>query len=74
MKIIFIVNKNKLEVISNLEQIEAITVFDLLGRTIYMKDNINNKEFVIPVSKEHAPLIVKIKLANGTNVERKTLY
>ena len=73
-KSLFIVNKNKLEVISNMEQIEAITVFDLLGRTVYMNNNVNNKEFVIPVSQEHAPLIVKIKLANGIYVERKTLY
>jgi hypothetical protein len=71
---LIIVNKHKLEVISNVEQIEAITVFDLLGRNIYMNKNINSKEFVIPISQERAPLIVKIKLANGINVERKTLY
>jgi hypothetical protein len=73
-KSLFIVNKNKLEVISNMEQIEAITVFDLLGRTVYMNNNVNNKEFVIPVTQEHAPLIVKIKLANGTYIERKTIF
>jgi autotransporter-associated beta strand protein len=71
---LIIVNKHKLEVISNVEQIEAITVFDLLGRNIYMNKKINSKEFVIPISQERAPLIVKIKLANGINVERKTLY
>jgi hypothetical protein len=39
-----------------------------------MKNNVNNKEFVIPVTQEHAPLIVKIKLANGTYIERKTIF
>ena len=39
-----------------------------------MNNNIFSKEFVIPISQECAPLIVKIKLANGIHVERKTLY
>ncbi|EAZ96052.1 CHU large protein; uncharacterized [Flavobacteria bacterium BAL38] len=73
-KSVIIVNNDKLEVISNVENIESIKVFDLLGRTIYLKNNINNKEFIIPLSQERAPLIVKIKLANGIYVERKTLY
>ena len=71
---VIIVNKDKLKVISNVEEMESITVFDLLGRTIYMNNNINSREFVIPVSQERAPLIVKIKLANGIYVERKTMY
>jgi subtilisin-like proprotein convertase family protein len=69
-----LINRNQLKVISAIENIEEIKVFDLLGRTIYVKNNIDNKEFEIPITQEQAPIIVKIKLANGIYLERKTLY
>lgn len=49
-------------------------VYDLLGRTIFTRENVNAKQFVVPVEKAHAPLIMKIKLANGIVVERKTIF
>uniref|UniRef100_UPI004049AD66 GEVED domain-containing protein n=1 Tax=Flavobacterium sp. TaxID=239 RepID=UPI004049AD66 len=69
-----LINRDQLKVISAIENIEEIKVFDLLGRTIYVKNNIDNKEFEIPITQEQAPIIVKIKLANGIYLERKTLY
>ena len=71
---VLIINTNKLKVVSNLEEMESITVFDLLGRTIYNNNDIHSKEFLLPIIQEQAPLIVKIKLSNGTIVQRKTFY
>lgn len=69
-----LINRDQLKVISAIENIEEIKVFDLLGRTIFVKNNIDNKEFEIPITQEQAPIIIKIKLANGIYLERKTLY
>ena len=69
-----LINRDQLKVISVIENIEEIKVFDLLGRTIFVKNNIDNKEFEIPMTQEQSPIIVKIKLANGIYLERKTLY
>ena len=71
---VFVINKDILKVISNNENIASITVYDLLGRNIFTKDTINAKQFIIPVDKVRAPIIVKIKLENGKLVELKTLY
>ena len=71
---VLIINSNKLKVVSNLEEMESITVFDLLGRTIYNNSDINSKEFLLPIIQEQVPLIVKIKLSSGTIVQRKTFY
>ena len=71
---VFLINKDNLKVVSAIENIEEIKVFDLLGRTLYINNHIDNKEFEIPVSQEKVALIVKIKLANGTYIERKTLF
>jgi len=49
-------------------------VYDLLGRTIFTKENVDANHYIIPVEKAHAPLILKIKLANGIVVERKTIF
>ena len=49
-------------------------VYDLLGRTIFARENVNTKQFVVPVEKAYAPLIMKIKLANGIVAERKTIF
>lgn len=71
---VFIATKNALKVFSTAEQIESISVFDLLGRTIYNKNKINANEFTIPVERVNAPLIVKVKLTNGVVVDRKVLF
>ena len=71
---VVVANNDDLKVFSNIENIESIVVYDLLGRTIFTRENVNAKQFVVPVEKAHAPLIMKIKLANGIVVERKTIF
>ena len=71
---VVVANNDDLKVFLNIENIESIVVYDLLGRTIFARENVNTKQFVVPVEKAYAPLIMKIKLANGIVVERKTIF
>ncbi len=55
--------------------IDKIQVYDLLGRSIYQKMNLNTTEFVISnLVLSNQILLVKIKLDNGQTVTRKVVY
>lgn len=64
----------KLNIISS-EEMESINIFDVLGRKIYTKENVNDKTFIISsfVNQTQA-LILKIKLANGQTIEKKVMF
>jgi len=67
--------KGDLKVRSYASDISAIAVYDVLGREIFSKDQINNAEFSIPgLLANQQTLVVKIKLSNGQTVIRKTIY
>lgn len=67
--------ENKIMVKSQLEALEQVTVYDLLGRTIFDKSTIGKNEFGIEnVVMDEQPLILKVKLANGQIVNRKIVY
>ena len=61
--------------ISSSEKMESVSIFDLLGRNIYNKENVNDKSLIISsfLNKNQA-LIVKIKLANGQTIDKKIIY
>lgn len=65
----------KIIIKSQLEDLNQITVFDLLGRIVFDQHNIRQREFGIQnVVMNEQPLILKIKLANGQVVNKKTVY
>jgi len=65
----------KIMIKSQLEALEQVTVYDLLGRNIFDKANIGQNEFGIhDVVMNEQPLIVKIRLANGQVVNKKIVY
>nr|HPJ11310.1 T9SS sorting signal type C domain-containing protein [Flavobacterium sp.] len=67
--------KENVKVRSYASDISAIAVYDVLGREIFSKDQINNTEFSIPgLLANQQTLVVKIKLSNGQTVIRKTIY
>jgi len=58
--------------ISATDTIASVTVFDLLGRSIFTSQNINNNTFSTgTLSATHQAVIVKIKLANGCETTKK---
>ncbi|MDR6966764.1 hypothetical protein J2X31_000762 [Flavobacterium arsenatis] len=66
---------NKITIKSQLESLEQVTVYDLLGRTIFDKATIGKNEFSIEnVVMNEQPLIIKVKLANGQIVNKKIVY
>lgn len=60
---------------SQLQALEQVTIYDLLGRTVFDKAGIGQNSFGIQnVVMNEQPLIVKVKLANGQIVNRKIVY
>jgi hypothetical protein len=68
-------DKNSLKAQSVSEPIESISVFDILGRSVFSQKNINSDSFEITnvVSVQQA-LIIKITLNNGTIINKKVVY
>jgi hypothetical protein len=59
---------------SYIENLEEVTVYDILGRQLLIAKNIANNVFVSSnISASQQALLVKIKLANGTIVTRKII-
>jgi len=44
-------NKNPIIKVTQNHQIKSVSVFNILGRRIFFKQNINDKEFVLPIEK-----------------------
>ena len=62
-------------VTSSLERIKDVVVYDVLGRLITDKKNVNHNETVLTnVRPTQSALIVKVTLENGQTVTKKVLY
>lgn len=67
--------EGKIMIKSQLEALEQVTVYDLLGRNIFDKSGIGQHTFSIQnVVMNEQPLIVKVKLANGQIVNKKIVH
>lgn len=67
--------EGKIMIKSQLEALEQVTVYDLLGRNVFDKSGIGQHTFSIQnVVMNEQPLIVKVKLANGQIVNKKIVY
>lgn len=73
--LIISVKNRKINLMSSKEAIVQVQVFDLLGRKVYDKSNINAKEWSIStlLSSEQT-FIVKTTLANGAISNKKIIY
>lgn len=60
---------------SQLEDIDQVIVYDLLGRIVFDQKRIGKREYSIQsVVMDEQPLIVKVVLANGQVVNKKIVY
>ena len=67
--------KNALKIISTIQNIENVSVYDMLGRTIFEAFDINDKNFLKEnLILNQQTLIVKIKLLNGLIINKKIIY
>lgn len=69
-----VVTNDKIVVHSSNEQIEAVLVFDVLGRKINAYQSVNENEFALSEQKNNQTLLLKITLANGNTIIRKVLF
>lgn len=75
-KVLVIVRNKQVKITSLAEPLDKVAVYDLLGRKIYQKENLNNSEFLITslVSGQQQVLIVKTTLQDGQVVSKKIVY
>ncbi len=68
--------KNKqIQVYSFAETINKVDIYDLLGRLIYQKTNVNSNELsMATLACSHQALVVKTTLKNGTTVTDKVIF
>lgn len=73
---VVVFNENRqLQVNSTNEFIDEIAIYDLAGRKIYEKNNINEIDFsLLNLVSNHQPLLINIVLQNGHSVVRKVVY
>ncbi|TDE31366.1 T9SS sorting signal type C domain-containing protein [Flavobacterium ranwuense] len=73
---VLVSNKNKqIKIDSPIETIDKVILYDLSGRKVFQKNNINDVEFSVfnLVSKQQF-LVVKVTLQNGHTVTKKIMY
>jgi hypothetical protein len=69
------VNDKNIRINSSAGLIDKVQVFDLLGRSLYQKTDINSNELNITnVVQSHQVLVVKTILQNGQAVSNKIVY
>ncbi|WP_052257270.1 T9SS sorting signal type C domain-containing protein, partial [Flavobacterium sp. AED] len=75
-KTILVSNKNKLiKINSSVEMINKVQVYDLLGRSVYQKIDVDLNELTISnLVINNQVLLVKILLQNGKTVTKKIIY
>lgn len=56
------------------ENMTNVEVYDVLGRIIFKTDNVNDKNFKVMMTKNNAPLIIKVTLENGLTICKKIIY
>jgi hypothetical protein len=67
-------NHGELTIKSSVENIQEVTVYDVLGRQLFFAKGISNTNFVTSkITMSQQTLIVKIKLENGVMISRKVI-
>ena len=66
---------SQLKIKSSVEPLSKITVYDVLGRTLFQSGTLQQQEFVVPgLTPLHQALFVKIVMNNGQAVLRKVVF
>ncbi|MFV8374797.1 T9SS sorting signal type C domain-containing protein [Flavobacterium sp. LB1P71] len=73
---VLVSNKNKqIKINSSAETMNNIQVYNLLGKSLYQKTNVDANELVISnLGINHQVLLVKIILQNGKTITKKIVY
>ncbi|WP_369752740.1 T9SS sorting signal type C domain-containing protein [Flavobacterium sp. WC2409] len=73
---VLISNKNKeVKINSSVENIDMVLIYDLLGRQIYKKTNVDSKELIIlNLLSAKQTIVVKVSLQGGKIINKKIIY
>lgn len=71
---VVVVSNQELSVESIKEEIENITIYDVLGRKLFETKGVNKNAFIISIDKRDAPLFIEIDLVNGAKIIKKTVF
>ncbi|WP_430399562.1 choice-of-anchor D domain-containing protein [Flavobacterium sp.] len=72
---LFVISDENIQIVSNNLKIKNIEVFDVLGRSLVSKTNLDsNSVFVDEIVKSNNVLIVNIVLENDIKISRKVLF
>jgi len=73
---VLVSNANKqIKINSFAETIDKVVIYDLLGRQVFQKTNVNNNELSIAnLISSHQTLVVKTLLQNGNTLTDKIIY
>ena len=72
--VVIAANKGEMTIKSYIENIDEVTVFDVLGRQLFFAKTISNNSFTTSnITLSQQTLIVKIKLENGITISRKII-
>ena len=73
--IIIYKNQNKIQINSKSENLQSVVIYDLLGRIIFEKNNVNNKLFTSEDLQINDPFIlIKIETENNSELTKKMLF
>jgi len=68
-------NNGEIAVNSTSEKIKSVQVYDVLGRLIFTKENINNNKFSInSIAQRNQALIIKAQLENNQVISKKLIF
>ena len=68
-------SNNEIKINSNLENIKDYTIYNVLGQTLAVRNNVNtNQSEVSSILKNNQALIVKVTLTNGQTVIKKIIF
>ena len=74
-QVVVSVKNKQIKITSGIEMMDKILIFDIPGKLIYKKGNIDNNETtILNLTSSDQVLLVKITLKNGQTVTRKIIY
>lgn len=72
---VFVYTNENINIQSNSLKIKAVTVFDLVGRTLLQKENVSQNNLIInEINKSQSGLIINVTLEDGSIKTFKTIY
>ena len=72
---LFVLSNDNIQIISNSEAIQEVEIFDVLGRKLISKKNVDSNSIIIDeMVKSNNALIINVVLNNNVKISRKVLF